>query len=113
HSRYVSGWLGYGPRIEENIGVRGSTLMNEASVIRPEDLQSGVLGKPAAVRPSTQSRQMPAVPLAYAVTVLIVWLNFLRPFEWLRIIQGIPAGYMLGVCSITALAMYYSGGRSV
>ena len=87
--------------------------MNEASVIRPEDLQSGVLGKPAAVRPPTQSRQMPAVPLAYAVTVLIAWLSFLRPFEWVTAIYAFPVGNILGICSLTALAAYFGSGRRV
>src|SRR5438067_4991364 len=96
--RERNGWS-YSTIIEGNIRKRGARFMNEASVIRPEDRQSGVLGKPSAVRPSTHSRQMPAVPLAYAVTVLIVWLNFFRPFEWVRFVRGLPAGYILGVCS--------------
>src|SRR5437868_4573439 len=87
--------------------------MNEASVIRPEDLQSGVLGKPAAVRPPTHSRQMPAVPLAYAVTVLIAWLSFLRPFEWVTAIYAFPVGNILGICSLAALVAYFGSGRRV
>jgi O-antigen ligase len=59
---------------------------------------------------SAPDHKAPA-PMAYAGVMVIVWLCFLRPFEWVSAIYAFPVGILLGVLSLIAIGMFIFGGH--
>src|SRR5215469_306342 len=50
-------------------------------------------------------------PMAYAGVAVILWLSFLRPFEWISAIYAFHVAYLLGVLSLLTIAVSIFGGH--
>ncbi len=48
---------------------------------------------------------------AYVAVAIIVWISFLRPFEWVSIVYRMPVGYLIGALSVIVVLVQFFGSQ--